>query len=239
VSTLGPNWSDIAQTVFIGLQVLVLIAAAIYARSQLREAKELREEAKELREQQIRPFVVIDLDSTRKPFFDLVVKNIGTSMAREVSFEFEPEAKSTMEHADLGKLKMFTEGIATLPPGKEIRTLFDTGPARFSSELPDTYAVTVRYCDQTGKRNFEESMDLDFGLYWNRLSVTLYDIHDVHKQLSAIAGELAKWTATPGGGILEVTPKDMRDRQAATEKQLEEYRAEQESEGSGEERAEE
>lgn len=231
MSTPGPNWIDVLQTVFIGAQVLVLIAAAIYARSQLKEAKVLRQE-------QIRPFVVIDLQGTRKPFFDLVVKNIGKTMAREVSFEFEPQLKSTMGHANL-ELKMFTQGISTLAPGKQIKTLFEKGPSRFESELPDTYAVTVRYSDQTGKRNFEESMDLDFGLYWNRLSVTLYDIHDVHKQLSAIADELAKWTATPGGGILEVTPKDMRDRQAATEKQLEEYRAEQESEGSGEERAEE
>lgn len=61
---------------------------------------------------------------------------------------------------------MFREGISTLAPSKEIRALFEKGPARHESDLPDTYEVTVTYTDQTGKRAYEEKIDLDFGLYW-------------------------------------------------------------------------
>lgn len=46
--------------------------------------------AKDLRDAQTRPFVVIDLGSSRTSFFDLVVTNIGATMARDVTFEFTP-----------------------------------------------------------------------------------------------------------------------------------------------------
>lgn len=209
-----PTWTDVFQTVFIGLQLVLLLIAALFARSQLKEARELREE-------QIRPFVVIDLDSTKKPFFDLVVKNIGTTMARNVEFHFDPAPQSTMSHAAPERLKMFSDGIATLPPGKEIRTLFDSGIKRYKSDLPDIYSVKVTYQDQVASRQFEESMHLDFGLYWNRLSVTRYDIHDIYKQLETMAREIAKWTASPGGGILHQTPADTERRNRKIGEQLE------------------
>jgi hypothetical protein len=57
--------TDVLQTVFIGLQLLVLTAAAVYGRRQLKEARELREA-------QTRPFVIIDLGSSAHTLFDLV-----------------------------------------------------------------------------------------------------------------------------------------------------------------------
>jgi len=118
--------TDILQTVFIGLQLFVLAAAAVYGRRQLKEAKELREA-------QTRPFVVIDLGSSAHTLFDLVVKNIGPTLARDVRFEFDPPIRSTDKDLDPNKLKMFREGISTLAPGKEIRALFEKGPARHGS----------------------------------------------------------------------------------------------------------
>jgi hypothetical protein len=35
--------------------------------------------------------------------------------------------------------------IPALPPGKKIRVLFDSVPARLNSDLPRAYDVTVRY----------------------------------------------------------------------------------------------
>lgn len=71
-------------------------------------------------------------------------------------------------------------------PGKEIRTSVDAGPARFDAGLPDVYTVTVAYCDAHGKRHYEETMTIDFGLYWNRTYVTVHDVHDVHAQLKKL-----------------------------------------------------
>jgi hypothetical protein len=212
--------TDVLQTVFIGLQFLVLIAAAVFGRRQLNEAKELREA-------QTRPFVVIDLGSSAHTLFDLVVKNIGTTLARDVRFAFSPPIKSTDDDLDPNKIKMFREGISTLAPGKEIRTLFEKGPDRHASELPDTYEVTVSYTDQTGKRKYEEKIDLDFGLYWDRLTVTRRGVHDLHKQLETIAKEIRRWRPNIGRGVLTVTAADVRERNAEALERLEEHRAEQ------------
>jgi hypothetical protein len=70
-------------------------------------------------------------------------------------------------------------------------------------------------------------MDIDFGLYWNRRYIVLRDIHDVHRQLEAIATELRRWRPAVGAGLLAVNPEDVRTRQADIDQQLEQYRAEQ------------
>lgn len=212
--------TEILQTAFVGLQLLVLIAAAFFGRRQLNEAKELREA-------QTRPFVVIDLGSSARSLFDLVVKNIGPTLARDVHFKFDPPIRSTDDDLDPNKVKMFREGISTLAPGKEIRTLFEKGPDRHESDLPDTYAVTVTYTDQSGKRSYEETVDLDFGLYWDRLIVSRRDVHDLYKQLETIAKEIGKWRPNLGRGLLAVTTADVEKRNAEALQRHEEQRAKQ------------
>jgi hypothetical protein len=212
--------TEILQTIFIGLQLLVLTAAAAFGRRQLNEAKELREA-------QTRPFVVIDLDSSAHTLFDLVVKNIGPTLARDVHFEFDPPVRSTDDDLDPTKLKMFREGISTLAPGKEIRTLFERGPARHESDLPDTYDVTVSYTDQTGRRNYVERIDLDFGLYWDRLTVRRRGVHDLHKQLETIAKEIGRWRPNLGRGLLTVTSADVEKRNTEALERLEARRCEE------------
>lgn len=173
-------------------------------------------EARELREAQTRPFVVIDLDSSAHTLFDLVVTNIGPTMARNVEFIFQPRAETTDKDLDPYKLKMFRDGISSLAPAKEIRALFDQGPRRINSDLPDTYEVTITYTDQSGKRHYEETVDLDFGLYWGRRTVHVKGVHDLHRELERISTEIRKWTAS-GSGILAVSPHDIRERYAEYE----------------------
>jgi hypothetical protein len=176
----------VAQTILVALQLLVVVAAAIFAWSQLSEARRLRED-------QTRPFVIVDLDSQVRPFFDLVVKNVGTTMARDVTIRFEPELKSSLDDFDPSKLKMFNDGISTFPPGKEIRTLFDSGPQRFNADLPDVYEVTVMYKDARGRKDFEETMHVDFGLYWDRTNINVHGVHEVAKEVKKIREEIVAW----------------------------------------------
>jgi hypothetical protein len=200
-----PNTTDILQAVFVGLQLVVLVAAAVFAGRQLSEAKRLREE-------QTRPFVVLDLESEEPPFFFLAVKNIGTTMARDVKFEFHPTPKTTVKEADLKRLKMFREGISTLPPGKEIKTLFDTAIQRYPTDLPEVYEVRITYTNQSRGQTYSETMDLDFGLYWNRLSMTRHDIHHVHDELKKIRQEIKKWSPNLGKGLRVVTEDEVKRR---------------------------
>jgi hypothetical protein len=212
--------TDVLQTVFIGGQLLLISLAAVFGWRQLAHARDLRDA-------QTRPFVVIDLGSSRQGFFDLVVTNIGSTMARDVTFEFEPPMATSKNYMDIYDLKAFKHGISTLPPGKEFRTLLDFGPPRYEEKLPDLYRVKIRYRGDPGDRTYTEEMDLDFGLYWNRRYITLRDIHDVHKQLEAIAKELRRWRPGIGSGLLAVAPEDVRKRHEQAERDLEEDRAEQ------------
>ena len=98
-----PTWTDVAQTILVALQLVVVVAAAIFAWSQLTEARRLRED-------QTRPFVIVDLDTQIRPFFDLVVKNIGTTMARDVEIRFEPELQSRWIISILASSRCSTTG---------------------------------------------------------------------------------------------------------------------------------
>ncbi len=142
-------------------------------------------------------------------------------------FAFDPPIKSSDDDLDPNKIKMFREGISTLAPGKEIRTLFEKGPDRHESALPDTYEVTVTYTDQSGKRNYEEKVDLDFGLYWDRLTVSRRDVHDLYKQLETIAKEIGRWRPTLGRGLVAVTTADVEKRNAEALERHEEHRAQE------------
>lgn len=213
------NTTDVLQTIFIGGQLLLLSLAAVLGWRQLAHAKDLRDA-------QTRPFVVVDLGSSRQSFFDLVVTNLGSTMARDVTFEFDPPMVTSKRHTDIYELKAFQHGISTLPPGKEFRTLLDFGPARFKEKLPDVYRVKINYRGDPGNRPYSEEIDLDFGLFWNRRFITLHDIHDVHKQLEIIANELRHWRPGVGSGLLAVSPEDVQRRHDQLQRDLEEDQVE-------------
>jgi hypothetical protein len=202
-----PTWTDIAGFGILAAQLVVLVVAAFVAWRQVREARRLREE-------QNRPFVVIDFErQERTRAILLTISNLGTSLARDVRFDFTPPLESTWSHVPFTELKMFRDGISTLAPGKVIQTIFDISHQRFErrEDLPDVYEARVRYTDERGKRPFDERMHLDLGIYWNLTQVERYGVHDIHERLKDIRNELKKWTAS-GGGLLSLSPDDLSAR---------------------------
>jgi hypothetical protein len=145
----------------------------------------------------------------------LRITNIGKSMARDVRFEFSPPLESSWSHVPFNELKMFSDGIPTLAPGKVIQTLFDVSVQRFPRrhELPDVYEARIQYTDDTGKRPFDERMNLDLGVYWNLTFVERHGIHDVHARLKEIRDIFKKWTASPSGGLLRLSPDEAAERE--------------------------
>jgi hypothetical protein len=76
----------------------------------------------------------------------LVVENVGRTMARNVTITPDKPFKSTLPGPrEIEETPPFREPIPALPPGKKIRVLFDSVPARLNSDLPRAYDVTVRY----------------------------------------------------------------------------------------------
>jgi hypothetical protein len=198
--TKGIVWPEVAAVGLVALQLVVLIVAALFARRQVNEARELRE-------QQNRPFVVIDTDFERAAELFLHVKNLGTSLARDVKIEIEPPLKSAVD-IPVAKFKMLSDGISTLAPGKELRTFFDIGFRRHESDLPLVYAATVRYTDEKGKRRFEEKIDLDLEQYMHLHFASRDEIHDVHARLKEIRDIFKRWGWSGGNGLLTISRQE-------------------------------
>lgn len=213
-------WPEVATVAIVGLQLVVLVAAALVGWNQVREARRLRE-------QQSRPFVVIDFDIERGVETYLEVANLGNSLARDVTFEITPPLESSID-VQVEKFKMFNEGIATLAPGKRYRTFFDSGFQRLKSDLPLTYKVIVRYRDQDARRTFEESIDLDLGQFLYLETPSRRDLHDVSEQLKEIVGTLKK-LAWNRGGLLTVSRAEADEIEAERRREIEQRRADMDS----------
>jgi hypothetical protein len=106
------DWQAV-EAAGVWVTVLVLIAAAFYARSQVDVARRSREE-------QTRPYVVLDLDAqSRPPLVNLIISNIGATVAKNVKFRFDPDLVSSLDgrtDTTIGELRIFAEGIPWLAP---------------------------------------------------------------------------------------------------------------------------
>ena len=208
-------------------QLAVLVLAARYARNQVEEARRLREAGQQLQEAEARPYVVVDFElGARTPFINLVVANLGKTAARNVHIEVVPPFESSLDARVpvlVGKLKLFTEGIGSLVPGKRIVFPFDVLHQR-SKELPTAYRVRLQYEGERGLLPPDEQW-LDLELYWNMLSVDRDTIHDVSKTLTKLLRRFEEWSAGPEGGLLVLSPDDKRRRDGEFLAWVEEERA--------------
>jgi hypothetical protein len=184
---------DWSSSDWAGLTFLVLVAAAIVAWRQVKEAQRLREE-------QARPFVVIDIEPWN-PFVDLKITNLGKTVAQDVQFQFKPQLISVKDEqhglVPVAELNLFRNGIASLAPGKQITLWFDRYPERVEQGLPDRYDVRISYSGPSGKQ-YAETTVLDLGMYRDIGEITRYGIHDVHNRLKEISSTLKSWTHPDG-----------------------------------------
>jgi len=184
-----PSWTDVVSTVAVTLQTVAILAALIYARSQLVESRNMREASD-------RPFVVVDFDpDILEGFIYLIVSNQGRSLARDVRFTFDPPLRSTFDDTGYGVafMAMFDSGLPTLSPGRTTSVLFDAVRDRFNSDdtYPDTYTVTIKYRGE-GARQYSESLLLDLAAYKNRLSITRRTVHDIHGEIEKLRKVIEK-----------------------------------------------
>jgi len=198
---------------------VILVVAGVIAARQLSEARSLRK-ARE------RPFVVIDFDvQSEPPFIYIRIANVGSTLARNVAFDFENRLQSSFDERPdsrepIADLPVLVQGIPSLPPGKEIKFLFDSFIDR--EALPDTYGVQVKYEGDLLRRwprkptreRYEEPMTLDLGLYRKMSRIDRRGIHDIHERLKEMRDELKKWTAG-GRGMLRLSPDEVRARDQA------------------------
>ncbi|MGI8614012.1 MAG: hypothetical protein ACR2KL_08760 [Nocardioidaceae bacterium] len=167
--------------------VLVAGSQARYARQQAQAAVRQTELQEQIRRDAAQPFVWVDLrpDPKSMTFIHLVVQNDGPTVAQGVQVTFVPPLQSTI--AELEPLLLhnaLAQGFPSLPPGRRLVWSLDVFPARFASDLPRQYEVTI-----TGHGPFGPLEPLVY-----QLSLSDYEGTEANRQgtLKGVEDQLAK-----------------------------------------------
>ena len=185
---------------------VILLVTLIFAGAQVRHAQRMRND-------QTRPYVVADIEPSRaRPIVDLYVRNVGATAAYDVTITTNPALESTRSARGdaLEDSVLLTEGIPTMPPGREVRTILDHVPDRIEADLPLRYDITVKYRDRY-RRSYTDSYVADLSVLLGLESVLRKDEHEAAKALEDIAALMGRWTH--GNRGLRVFAKDY-DRDA-------------------------
>ena len=104
----------------------------------------------------------------------------------------------------LSGVRLLSEGMPTLAPGKTIPILFDSFISR-KEPYADAHTVRVTYEGERG-RHFEETIALDLGIYRNMSTVTERNLTDIYNQLKRLVDTMRRWSSGEGG--LKVWTRD-------------------------------
>lgn len=176
------TWADAMQGWGTMLTFVVAAVAALVAWHQFKDARNLRRE-------QAQPYVVVyaEPSSVRARFIEVVIKNFGTTGARDLEITTSPPLQRTNPGGGEGiETVHLPDGTPFMAPGQEWRTLWDLGPRREASDLPDRHDVSVSYTDSYKKRHTTKSV-LDWSLFRGRMNIGMKNINDVVAQLETIA----------------------------------------------------
>lgn len=191
------TWSAWAQIATVGVAGWALI----YARGQVKEARETRE-----RVAQPDVVVYIERDPQNWHYMDLVVKNFGQTPAYNVRVKLPPLDVVPYENMATGE--QVTElwvptNIAVLAPGQEWRTSWDSGIEReeYKGELKNQFVGQVDFDDAMipPKRSYGNPISLDANMLRNSLHVTTDKAKSPEKALYNIAETLKGYTKQHSG----------------------------------------
>jgi hypothetical protein len=164
-----------------------------------------------LREGESRPFVVVDFDNSAHGFINVVVENIGRTMAEDISFEWDPPLEGTVDYPGMGySWGITSRSIPSLPPGKRLSSLFDETYRRFADNctLPDKYTVTVRYGSAIPPRpRYTHAINLDLGVFRGLPRIfPKSDVALVLEQIRDLLSDLAEHPSQPEPIVEAVVP---------------------------------
>jgi hypothetical protein len=211
----NPNWGDVPAWV----TAAIALAAAGFAAWQTLAAQADRHERQ-------RPHVSVDIEpyGHHHGIVRLVVTNLGSTTARDVSLTFDPPLKEgSGDHtASWEYVRRFTGRTwAFIPPGKVYDTVFVFLPD-YPASSPRAWNVTVRCSDSNGHPQTAETLRIDLDDIASRSTVTTRSTHDVAETLRNIQSWAEKLPITREGVRVVVEPvSDLRRRHAEERECLE------------------
>jgi hypothetical protein len=147
---------------------------------------------------QERPQVIVDVDHSKPPLVNVVLRNIGQGAAKDITFEFSapievPEGANNPYVIPVNEQGYFKRGMDFLAPGAELSTLWGSMPtlAPFMREqgLQDGVTITSRYKSLTGEF-YESVWTVNPLLVANRISTPEKTLKHVVESLDKISSKL-------------------------------------------------
>ncbi len=166
--------NNIIQTLLLGVQILTLVALIVYVwetrkmalatQKSVEMAGKSLDEMKEQRDAEIAPYVVAYLDGQGGVLglLYLVIKNTGKTVAKNVKIKFNPPLQT--RYPDLLKLVIPDDGIPSIPPGYEIRTMLDT-LAKYEDSGLTVFTVQVTYFGGIDNKQREDTYYVDLKVF--------------------------------------------------------------------------
>lgn len=159
------DWIDGASSVVVALSTAATALVAVLA---------LRSTARDSRERS-RPMVLAEFRKAEHStsHIDLIVRNAGPSVARQVQVSFDPEPVLPSDVSTLRTpylLRRYREPIPSMSPGQEFANIWFSGTRPPDGETamvnreptPDNVTVRVTYRDSQNRRYFDEfPLELD------------------------------------------------------------------------------
>ncbi len=189
------------------VQVATLIVVIIYtiytarmtsaARASAEAANNTIKEMKEARDQENAPYIVIYFDiPTNKHLINLIIKNVGKSIATDVKLTFTPSLSSRV-FKDINDTPLIKNGISSLPPNYELRILFDGIINLFDNvAFPMTYVVEVSYAGGLVKERRTSTQTLDLSMFYGLMQVNEKGLNELVKAIETIAEHTGKINGT-------------------------------------------
>jgi hypothetical protein len=202
-------WTTIITTV---VQVITLIVVIIYtvytakmtsaARASAEAANNTIHEMEEARDQENAPHIVVYFDvPLGKHLIYLVVKNVGKGIATDVKLMFTTPLSSVI-FKGINDVPLIKNGISSLPPNYEIRTLFDGVIQRFgNTNLPLTYTIEVSYWGGIINKRRTNVQVLDLSMYYGLMSVNEKGMNELAKA----AEDIAKYMNNINSALKEIS----------------------------------
>jgi hypothetical protein len=131
-------------------QILSSLATFVVAAGILYQGRE----ARKARDDQDRPQIIVDADYTGRFTTNIVVRNIGHGMAKNITFEFSAPIETTSGE-DITELPYFKHGINFMAPQTDIAAVWDSYQNVVQNlrakDLTEGITITSRYEDRNGE----------------------------------------------------------------------------------------
>lgn len=157
-----PQITEMAQIALFTITAIYVV----FVYEQMKATRIMADEARIEHEIRNKPSLIAYFDNPVGNLIELVFKNVGIVVAKDVQFTIEPSLYD-FKGRDISTLSLMRKGVKYFAPRVEFRQVINTGSKIFSQEgnIPLAYMLTMQYKDNSGEKTYNEEITLDLEIF--------------------------------------------------------------------------